>query len=182
MKRARLPETLGPVRALLDTAAVHRIFIPLDEPARRPDELAAALAVPVGSVAVTHFAEADGDRLAAIVPGDARLDLGKLAIAVGAPQRARLLGKGDLRKDQDAEDVPPVTGLPTVIDRSLLRREYVYGRTGDPLWVLKIGSAGLRRATNAIVADIVRSAPLPRAPRRQEKDQDAADRSPGHDG
>jgi Cys-tRNA(Pro)/Cys-tRNA(Cys) deacylase len=159
MVKEKPPASLDTLRALLDAAAVRRALLPHAEPAGTPEERAAALSLPLSSVANAQVAEADGDLLVAIIPGDRRLDLLSLADAVGA-RRARLAGAEEVRRRFTYEpgQVPLLTGLPTVIDRSLLAREFLFGSTGDPLWTLRIASADLKRAANAVVAPIVRPA------------------------
>jgi Cys-tRNA(Pro)/Cys-tRNA(Cys) deacylase len=156
--KGRPPASLDRLRALLDAAAVRRALLPHDTPASTPEERATALSVPPASVADARIVEADGDLLVAIIPGDRRLDLASLAAAVGA-RRARPAGAEDVRRrlGVDPAQVPLLTGLPTVLDRSLLARGYLFGGTGDPLWTVRIAPADLKRATGAIVAAITRA-------------------------
>ncbi|HWE61317.1 MAG TPA: YbaK/EbsC family protein [Chloroflexota bacterium] len=158
MPRIRLPETLDRIRALLDGAAVPRVFLPLSAPAYHPLDIAEALNVPLDNVATALLADADGDRMMAIVPGDARIDLSRLAAALGA-RHVRLAGRGTVRGQEPTPLPAVVSGLPTLIDRSLLSRLYLFGSTGDPSWVLRLEPAALQRVTNAMVGDIVRAAP-----------------------
>lgn len=159
MARGRLPATLDRMRALLDAAAVARVFLPLEAPAYTPTAIAAALHLPLESIAVAVPAEADGDRLLAIVPGGARVDLSRLAELLGA-RRARLRGRGAGHGDEPAAP-GIVSGLPTVIERALLGREFVYGTTGDPSWVVRLEPRVLQRVTGAIVGEITRGGPAP---------------------
>jgi prolyl-tRNA editing enzyme YbaK/EbsC (Cys-tRNA(Pro) deacylase) len=172
MPRQRLPATLDRIRALLDAAAVHRVFIPLEMPAYRPAEIAEALQVPIASVAVAVLADAGGDRFAAILPGEARVDLARLADSIGA-RRVRLSGRGAGHGEDPAALPAIVTGLPTVMDRSLVGRHYLYGTTGDPSWVVRLEPAALHRATGAIVAAISRERPASRAVSRDRVEQRA---------
>jgi Cys-tRNA(Pro)/Cys-tRNA(Cys) deacylase len=153
--KGKPPASLDRLRALLDAAAVRRVLLPHDSAVVTPEERAAALSLPTAAVAHAQIAEADGDLLAAIIPGDRRLDLAGLAAAVGA-RRARPAGAEDVRRrfSLDPDQVPLLTGLPTVLDASLLAREFVFGATGDPLWTLRIAPTDLKRATGAIVAAI----------------------------
>jgi hypothetical protein len=52
-------------------------------------------------------------------------------------------------------EVPFITGLPTLIERSLLSREMVFTTTGEPGWVMRIGPNEMRQVTNALVADVI---------------------------
>lgn len=187
MPRAQPPATLDALRAQLDAAAVRRVLLPLAQPVHQPEDLAAALHVPLRSVAAPVLVEADGDRLTAIVPGDRRLDLYKVAAAVGARQ-IRLYGAGRSRRRQTPpEEARLLSGLPTVLDRSLTRLEYLFSFTGDPLWAIRIGPVELQRAASAQVADIVRpgrapaaaTAPMPAG--ADEHLGDADDVDGGHD-
>jgi prolyl-tRNA editing enzyme YbaK/EbsC (Cys-tRNA(Pro) deacylase) len=162
MPRGRLPDTLDRIRALLDAAAAPRVFLPLEAPASTAAAIADGLGVPLAAVAFARMAEADGDRFVAIVPGEARIDLPRLAEVVGA-RRARL---GDPSGGHhDAPAAPAVvSGLPTVIDRALLNLEFVYGTTGDPSWVVRLEPRTLQRVTGAIVGEITRHPPRPARP------------------
>jgi prolyl-tRNA editing enzyme YbaK/EbsC (Cys-tRNA(Pro) deacylase) len=155
MPKRRPPETLDRVRALLDQAAVARTLLPIATPVYDPRQLAETLGVPVASVAALFMADVERDRIAVIVPGDAHIDLLKLAAALGA-RRARLVGSADRRHDQPAPLPAPVTTVPAVMDRALLSHAYVYAGTGDPLWALRITPAALRKVNGAIVADVAR--------------------------
>src|SRR5579863_6293605 len=97
MRRPRPPATLDDLRAHLDDAAVRRVLIPHDAPAHAPEERALILKAPLTAVCQVLIAEADGDTLAAIIPGGGRLDLVLLAGAVGA-RRATLMGVEMQRK------------------------------------------------------------------------------------
>ena len=155
--RRKLPESLDALRARLDAAAVRRTFLHLDGPATTPDMLATALALPLSAIVVALKLEAGGDLLIAIIPANARLDLRSLAAAVGA-NRVRVAGQRGLRgADEKPALQPLVTDLPTVLDKSLANREYLFGASDDPGWALRIGAAALRRTTGAILADIVRA-------------------------
>lgn len=154
----KLPPSLDALRARLDAAAVRRTFLHMDAPATTPDELAMALALPLNAVVVALKAEAGGDLLIAIIPAGTRLDLPALAAAVGA-DRVRLAGRREPHGGGETPILQPlVTDLPTVLDRSLASREYLFGASDDPSWALRIGAAALRRTTGAIIAAIVRGA------------------------
>ena len=153
--RPKPPPTLDSLRAQLDQAAVSRVLLPLDQPVHRPEDLAATLHMSVTLIAVPILVDADGDRLTAIIPGGSRLDLYKLAAAVGARQ-VRLHGTGKSRRQAHSEEPQLITGLPTVLDRSLMRLDYLFSFTGDPQWAIRIGPIELRRATAGQLADIAR--------------------------
>lgn len=155
--KSKPPPSLDRLRELLDAAAVRRALLPHAAPAGTPEERARALSLPAAGVVQAQIADADGDVLVAITPGSHRLDLTLLAAAVGA-RRARTIGPEEVRRRFGYEpgQVPLVTGMPTVIDRLLMARDYLFGATGDPLWTVRIASTDLKRATGAIVAPIAR--------------------------
>lgn len=154
-RRPKPPESLDRLRALLDEAAVHRVLIPLGVRAGSPENVATILGIPLSRVVISLLADVEGDRVVALVPADQRLDLGRLAAGLGA-KGARLVG-AEPRRGQAQPPPAMISGLPTVIDRSLLRSEYLFGTSGDPGWVVKMTPAEVRRATKGIVADIVRT-------------------------
>ena len=155
--RRKLPESLAVLRARLDAAAVRRTFLHLDAPATTPDILAMALALPLSAIVVALKLEAGGDLLIAIIPANARLDLRAVAAAVGADRVRVASHRGPRGAEEKPSLQPLVTDLPTVLDKSLASREYLFGASDDPGWALRIGAAALRRATGAILADIVRA-------------------------
>lgn len=155
MPKRKPPESLNDLRALLDQAAVARTLLPLSVPAYQPQQLAEALHVSIASIAILLLVDVARDRVAAIVPADARVDLVKLASALGA-RSARLFGGADRHQADPAPLAAPVTTLPTIMERSLLSHDYLYTGTGDAQWALRIRPAALHKATSAIIADMVR--------------------------
>lgn len=167
MPRERLPATLDRLRAALDAAAVRRALIPLPEPVLTAAEVAATLQVPLEAIATVHLVEADGDQVLVLAPGDVRLNLTALASVLGA-QRASMAGQHATRRrfggnpDLVAQpftwgEVPFVTGLPTIMDRTLQNREHIFTGSGDPRWVVRIAPEDARKVTAAQVAAIARA-------------------------
>jgi prolyl-tRNA editing enzyme YbaK/EbsC (Cys-tRNA(Pro) deacylase) len=155
--KAPPPATLDRLRARLDAAAVRRTLLPLPEPADRPEDIAEALGVPFEQVVVVLPARADGDELVLIIPARSRVDAYKAAALVGA-RHLTLIGRSRSRAEGALEISPPalVSGYPTIMETALMGREYLYGPSGDPLWVLRITPVALRKVTQAHVGAIIR--------------------------
>jgi prolyl-tRNA editing enzyme YbaK/EbsC (Cys-tRNA(Pro) deacylase) len=163
--------TLDRLRVVLDTAAIRRRMLRVEPEERTRQSVAAFLGVAEPDIIATSIVEADGDYLAVLGPGGTRVVLDSVAEAVGA-KRVRVAGPRRLRAwlarllSKTADDAPPssmewwevpfITGLPAVMERSLLDRQFLYAGTGDPGWVARIAPDELRRATLALVADVVR--------------------------
>lgn len=154
--RPRPPESLDPLRAILDEAAVKRVLIPLESPVSSAAELAVALAVPLANVADALLAEADGDKLMILITGGTRVDLPKVAALLGA-RRVRLAGAVPTRSRVHTFTPTLITSLPTVMDRALVSHSHIFGRTVDPLWILKISPEGLRKVLHPLVGDCTRA-------------------------
>ncbi len=169
MVRGRPPASIDQLRLVLDKASARRSLINVAQ-AEAPAAVPARKAVVPSAARVTAVIVAvQRDYLAAIIPAGDRLDTNALAESVGA-RSARLLGPqavrewlgiaGNAQQDDlpgrvlEWNEVPLITLLPTVIDRSVMERDFLYGGTGDPSWTLKIAPDELRRVTNAQVATI----------------------------
>lgn len=100
----------------------------------------------------------------AIAPGDARVDVSKVAEALGYSSLRLARPETVLRMaGYSVGGVPPVghgTALPVVIDKRVLDYPIVYGGGGDEQHMLRISPADIVRLTGAVVADIT-SAPVP---------------------
>jgi prolyl-tRNA editing enzyme YbaK/EbsC (Cys-tRNA(Pro) deacylase) len=161
--------TLDRLRLTLDTAGVRRRLLPVADTPASPNDVAAILHISASDIVIPVILEAEGDYLAVLSSASARLSLGQVSEVVGA-KRVRTLGPRSVRKwlskviglpesSQDSPslswwEVPFVTGLPTVMDRSLMSREFVYAPVGEADWIMRIGPDEIRRATAAVVADV----------------------------
>ncbi len=100
----------------------------------------------------------DGEKTyAVIVPGPARLDLGKLARVVGGKPRMARPREVLERTGYRVGGVPPVA-LPEdvvlVVDKAVLGLERVYGGGGRDGVLLEFSPAELVRETGCLVADV----------------------------
>ena len=166
MARPRPPATLEALRALLDRASARRSFITgavgaLPEGGGRP--------VPTGTRCRSVLVAVDRDYLAAIIADGDRLDTGAVAAHLGAA-RAQVIGPrlvrawlgtvGDLEDSEGSttplawDEVPLITQIPTLMDASLLDRDFLLGGTGDPDCMLRIAPRELRRVAEAGTAAI----------------------------
>ncbi len=95
----------------------------------------------------------------AIAPGDGRVQIKKVAAALGLAQlKLASPDKALAATGYAVGGVPPVghvKPLPVVIDQSLLAQGEVWGGGGDCWHMLRITPAEIVRATGAVVADIL---------------------------
>jgi prolyl-tRNA editing enzyme YbaK/EbsC (Cys-tRNA(Pro) deacylase) len=103
----------------------------------------------------------------AIAPGDLRVDVSKVAAALGYSSLKLAQPDTVLRcAGYAVGGVPPVghsPGLRVVIDKRVLEYPLVYGGGGDEQHMLRIHPADIVRLTGAVVADIT-SAPAAASP------------------
>jgi Cys-tRNA(Pro) deacylase len=126
---------------------------------------AAALGVEPGQIVKSIVFEGKKKREQvglAIAPGDLRVDVAKVAEALGYSPLKLANPDTVLRMaGYSVGGVPPVghgTALPVVIDKRVLDYPLVYGGGGDEQHMLRITPADIVRLTGAVVADIT-SAP-----------------------
>lgn len=169
--------TLDRLRVALDAVGVRRRLLPVTDSPVSLSDLAATLRIAESDIVVPVILEAEGDYLTVLASGSARLALSQVSDLVGA-QRVRTPGPRSVRKwlgkllglpgappDSPALnwwEVPFITGLPTVVDRALLSREFVYAPVGDAGWIMRIGPDEMRRATSAVVGDVTGRKTRPR--------------------
>lgn len=155
---------LDRLRAALDARGTRRhVFALPGEPITTRDALAGALRVPPWDVVAVHLLEAQGEMVAAIAPAPARLSLGRVADLVGAG-RVRLAGPRGSRRwlaryGGGSEllawwELSFLTGLPTVLDSSLLGRDRLFAPTGQAGWLARLEGKELARVTNAQIGSI----------------------------
>lgn len=128
------------------------------EGTRTAADAANAVGCDVSQIVKSLVFVADDDPVVALTSGANRVDVDKLAAAVGA---------GGVRK-ADADEVRDATGyaiggtppfgyprpLAVVIDEDLLAHDVVWAAAGTPETVFSIDPAILREASEATVADI----------------------------
>ncbi|MHB0875177.1 MAG: aminoacyl-tRNA deacylase [Anaerolineae bacterium] len=159
---AELARSASKVQEALRDAGVDVTVLQLDSSTRTAELAAKAVGAPVGTIAKSLVCVADGKPLLALVAGDRRADMGKIAAAVGA-REARLSTAIEARDitGYAVGGVPPVghkDPLPVLVDESLSRFEIVYGAAGTPHAVFAIRFADLVRITGGRRVDIVEPA------------------------
>ncbi|HET6947641.1 MAG TPA: YbaK/EbsC family protein [bacterium] len=125
---------------------------------RTAEDAAAAVGTTVGQIVKSLVFLADGKPLLVLASGANRVDLIKLAAAVGA-HTVRRADADTVRRVTGFSigGVPPVgheTALPVVIDRDLLRYDVVYAAAGTPRAVFAITPGRLAEITRATPADV----------------------------
>ncbi len=91
----------------------------------------------------------------AIVPGDRKLDLGKLSVIIGS--RVRMAKAREVEKitGYSVGALPPVGhGITTYVDRSVLRHERVVGGGGSTHTLVELETKDLIKLVNAVISDI----------------------------
>ncbi len=153
------PRSVERVRQALAGLGVETEVVELDRSSRTAQLAADALGVSLGSIAKSLVLMADGTPLLALVAGDRRADLAKIASAVGA-QEARLATADEVREltGYAVGGVPPIghdADLPVLMDLSLFRFELLHAAAGSPHAVFPISVTDLERITGARRCDIV---------------------------
>jgi len=129
---------------------------------RTAADAARAVGCDVAQIVKSLVFMADGDAILALVSGANRVDLGRLATA---------LGSTDVRKADGDEaraatgyaigGVPPfghATGVRVVVDRDLLSHDRLWAAAGLPDAVFAIAPADLLRVSGATPADLAEPA------------------------
>lgn len=157
-----LASSASKVQEALDAAGVDVTVVQLGNSTRTAELAAQAVGSALGAIAKSLVCMADGQPLLALVAGDRRADMTKIAAAVGA-KSARMSTANEARDITGfaVGGVPPVAHkqpIPVLIDESLSRFEIVWGAAGTPHAVFSIRFADLVRITNGRRVDIVESA------------------------
>jgi 5,10-methenyltetrahydrofolate synthetase len=131
------------------------------EGTKTSQDAADAIGCPVAAIVKSLVFTVDGDPVVALLAGDLRLDVGKLAAAHGGRKAARA----------DLETVRAATGyaaggtppfghsmrLPIYADPGLRRNEMVWAAAGTPTTVFPITVESLALATSAVWVDLAES-------------------------
>jgi prolyl-tRNA editing enzyme YbaK/EbsC (Cys-tRNA(Pro) deacylase) len=146
-------------RMLAEEGLTGRV-VRLAENTRTAELAAQALGTAVGAIVKSLVVLADGRASLAMVSGDRRADLGRVAALFGAS--VATMARGAAVKEITGfaiGGVPPLledadgTRLPAVMDRALFRFDEVWAAAGSPYAVFPISPAELARLTGARVAD-----------------------------
>lgn len=133
--------------------------IDLGTPMKTSASAAEVLGTPLGSIFKSIvLVDGKGRALVAVLPGDRRVKLKRLAELAGA--KGLSFAKPDLVlrvTGYPAGGTPPLghrENLPVFVDEGLRQYEVGYGGGGSPELLLKITPEELIRATGAVVSDI----------------------------
>jgi len=105
----------------------------------------------------TLILKADGKLLAVLGRGDQQLDLEALKKSLKVKNLTMANEEEIFEKLGVVKGaIPMVTGLPTLIEETILKREYIYGGVGDLNYTLKIRPADLKKITKAEVINMTK--------------------------
>jgi len=146
------------VQEYLIQHGVNSRVVELDKSTRTAPMAAEAIGTELGSIVKSLIFIADGEVVLALVAGDRRADLLKLAQELGVSE-VRIASAEEVREKTGFAigGVPPVSHhppLPTLIDRSLGRFKTVYAAAGSPRVIFPIEYDKLLELTQGKVADI----------------------------
>lgn len=156
---AAWPEPVERVSSYLRTAGAEARIEEFSDGTKTASDAAAAVGCGVEQIVKTLVLVCDERPVVALVPGDRRVDLGKVASAVNAGQ-ARVAS---------AEEVARVTGVSpgavapfpleqvesVILDRTLLRHPIVWAGAGSPRHVVGLSPTELGRLARARAMDVV---------------------------
>jgi prolyl-tRNA editing enzyme YbaK/EbsC (Cys-tRNA(Pro) deacylase) len=142
-------------RMLADEGLAGRV-VRLEENTRTAELAAQALGTAVGAIVKSLVLFADGRPSLALVAGDRRADLERVAGLLGA-QRGKIARGAQVKEITGFAigGVPPLledqdgARLPALMDRQLLRFEELWAAAGSPYAVFPIAPAELQRLTGA---------------------------------
>jgi Cys-tRNA(Pro)/Cys-tRNA(Cys) deacylase len=153
------PESVETVAAFLRAAGAEARLEQFDAETATAADAARAVGAEASDIVKSLVVVCDGRAMLALVPGDRRGDLAKIARAAGANE-ARVARAGEVRTITGFEPgaVAPFP-LPNVervlIDKALLARRAVWIGAGSPRHLAVLPSPELVRLTRAIPADLV---------------------------
>lgn len=148
-------------------AASRRLFTEIDyeaevrvfpEGTKTASDAAAAIGCPVSAIVKSLVFTVDGEPVVALVPGDLRLDTGRLAVAAGgASARRASLEEVRAATGFAAGGTPPfghTTDLRVFADPSLKRNDPVWAAAGTPTTVFPISITDLDHLAGPTWVDI----------------------------
>ncbi len=144
---------------LVEWAASHGLDLDVGvfpEGTKTAADAAAAVGCDVAAIVKSLVFVVDDEPVVALVPGDRRLDLAKLAVAAdGVAARRASLDEVRQATGYAAGGTPPFGhGLRVFADPSLARHNPVWAAGGTPTTVFPISIEDLRRASGAVWAEI----------------------------
>lgn len=157
--RATWPEPVERVAAYLREAGADARLEEFEASAATAEEAARAAGCTLEQIVKSIVVLCDGRPVVALVPGDRRADLGKIALAAGAVE-ARIARAGEV--EQATGFAPgavapfPLPGVDRVlIDQSLLSHPVVWVGAGSPTHMAAVGPGDLVRLARAQPMDAV---------------------------
>lgn len=144
----------------LQTLDIPHELSKLPATARSVEQIAAQLGLEAHQIIKVIIFYAGQNPLAALIPGDRKVDYNKLKKVVGSPS-LRLADPDEVRELTGylLGYTPPVawlSDLPAYIDIQALKEDVVYAGSGEPHTILKIRSYDLVRAADAEVVDVIK--------------------------
>ena len=157
------PEPVERVAAFLRTAGAEARLEQLESRTATAEDAARAAGCPLEQIVKSIVVVCDGRPVLALVPGDRRADLEKIAGAVGAAE-ARI---ARAREVEEATGFAPGSVAPfplpqietILIDRSLLTHDVVWIGAGSPSHLAMLPPAELVRLARAVPMDAVQDPP-----------------------
>lgn len=144
---------------LLEQQGLSGRVVRLEQNTRTAELAAQALGTEVGAIVKSLVVLIDERPALAMVSGDRRADLAKLARLFDGSKAE--MARGAVVKEITGfaiGGVPPLLGLRAVIDRSLFRYDEVWAAAGSPYAVFPIAPSELERLADARVVDLVEGA------------------------
>ncbi|MDA8219609.1 MAG: YbaK/EbsC family protein [Dehalococcoidales bacterium] len=149
------------VQGLLAEAGLGIDVVHLEKDTRTAELAARALGTEVGAIVKSLVFLADEAVVLALVAGDKRADLGKVAESLGAKKVE--IARGSVVKERTGfaiGGVPPLVKdgegkqVPTLMDRHLFRYDTVYAAAGSPFDIFPVSPSALAGLVEASVGDI----------------------------
>lgn len=144
---------------LLEEQGLSGRVVRLEQNTRTAELAAQALGTEVGAIVKSLVVLIDEKPALAMVSGDRRADLSKLARLFDGSKAE--MARGAVVKEITGfaiGGVPPLLALPAVMDRSLFRYDEVWAAAGSPYAVFPIAPSELARLADARVVDLVEGA------------------------
>ncbi len=160
--RTTWPEPVERVAAYLREAGAEARLEELESATATAEDAARAAGCPLAQIVKSLVVVCDGRTVVALVPGDRRVDLEKIARAVDAA-KARIASAAEV---QEATGFTPGAVAPfplpkvdvVLIDQSLLAHDTVWTGAGSPTHLAALSPADLVRLAHARPIDAVEEA------------------------
>ena len=151
-----MPGSVERFERLLEEQGLAGRVVRLEQNTRTAQMAAEALGTDVGAIVKSLVVMADGSPAVALVSGDRRADLSKIAKLLGAESAE--MARGSQVKEITGfaiGGVPPLLGVPALMDPGLFRFETVWAAAGSPYAVFPIAPAQLQSLAEARLVELV---------------------------